>query len=298
MRHRKRKNGYIGILLIFLLLFSACSKGALPSATEPSQETASSVTVSVTNLVDAESQKLLKILFEKCGVAPARQEMFFASLQRYHERIGTDKLLSGWTELNATESRFDAYELQDLWAKGGNDFSDLNCRLTAFSLMADCITVQNTADPDCRNIFMDLQAASENSTVFPAIGDLEKFEGLFSTVTGDNSTDQETQAALVRQAWQNRGISVKESKLSLVTLYMHTHFDDTDNEIYVGHTGVLLDGGADGLYFLEKLAFQSPYRLIRLDSRQQLKDYLLQRYQSLQGPDDAEAFVMENGNLM
>ena len=45
----------------------------------------------------------------------------------------------------------------------------------------------------------------------------------------------------------------------------------------IGHTGVLLPA-SDALYFVEKVAFQEPYRLLKFKTRTELSDYLMLKY--------------------
>ena len=46
----------------------------------------------------------------------------------------------------------------------------------------------------------------------------------------------------------------------------------------------LLPAGDDGLYFVEKVAFQEPYRLTKFESRAALKSYLMAKYDTGWGP--------------
>ena len=52
------------------------------------------------------------------------------------------------------------------------------------------------------------------------------------------------------------------------------------------------------LYFVEKVAFQEPYRLLRFANRRALSDYLMGKYDTSWGQDTATPFIMENDKLM
>ena len=52
------------------------------------------------------------------------------------------------------------------------------------------------------------------------------------------------------------------------------------------------------LCFVEKVAFQEPYRLLRFADRTALSDYLMGKYDTSWGQDTASPFIMENDELM
>ena len=68
--------------------------------------------------------------------------------------------------------------------------------------------------------------------------------------------------------------------------------------LFIGHVGVLLTADDGTLYFVEKVAFQEPYRLLRFAGQTALSDYLMGKYDVSWGQDTAHPFIMENGELM
>ncbi len=81
----------------------------------------------------------------------------------------------------------------------------------------------------------------------------------------------------------------------MVSVYVH---DTLDAKAYsfVGHTGVLVETG-DGLLFVEKLAFDAPYRAITFASRAELRDYL-RIYDDGPNMDYGSPLIFENGRPM
>ena len=61
--------------------------------------------------------------------------------------------------------------------------------------------------------------------------------------------------------------------------------------------GVMLPT-SDAVYFVEKVAFQEPYRLLKFKNRTELSDYLMLKYDNSWGQDTAHTFIMDNANLM
>ena len=54
----------------------------------------------------------------------------------------------------------------------------------------------------------------------------------------------------------------------------------------------------DGVYFVEKVAFQEPYRLNKFKNKEELKKYLMEKYDVEYDQPTAKPFVLENDNLM
>ena len=69
------------------------------------------------------------------------------------------------------------------------------------------------------------------------------------------------------------------------------------NSLMIGHVGVMLPT-SDAVYFVEKVAFQEPYRLLKFKNRTELSDYLMLKYDNSWGQDTAHTFIMENSDLM
>ena len=70
------------------------------------------------------------------------------------------------------------------------------------------------------------------------------------------------------------------------------------NLLYFGHSGILLPTPDGDLWFLEKLAFQKPYQVVRFQNRSQLVSYLMDLYDLDEGQPTAKPFVMENDVLL
>ena len=73
---------------------------------------------------------------------------------------------------------------------------------------------------------------------------------------------------------------------------------EAESLLFVGHVGVLLTAEDGTLYFVEKVAFQEPYRLLRFADRTALSDCLMGKYDTSWGQDMASPFIMENDTLM
>ena len=52
------------------------------------------------------------------------------------------------------------------------------------------------------------------------------------------------------------------------------------------------------IFYIEKLSFQSPYQVIKFESKQQLNEYLMRMYDTEWGQDTAKPFIMENNDVL
>ena len=89
-----------------------------------------------------------------------------------------------------------------------------------------------------------------------------------------------------------------KTKASLITVVFHSSFSKKENELFIGHAGVLVPLKNKKYIFIEKLSFQSPYQVIKFESKQQLNEYLMRMYDTEWGQDTAKPFIMENNDVL
>ena len=189
--------------------------------------------------------------------------------------------------------------MQELWTEKNGSFPGYNCRITAFSLFGEFVTA-GADQPETQGedaLFLDLETLAADPAVL--CGDsTSKFCALFAPVTAADSTETAEQVKALRAGWAERGVAFKEGTARLISVVLHDRFSDTDNTLFIGHVGVLLPAGDGSLYFVEKVAFQEPYRLVKLRNRIELNDYLMEKYDTSWDQDTARPFIMENDSLM
>ena len=189
--------------------------------------------------------------------------------------------------------------MQDEWTSANGSFPGYNCRITAFGLFSEWITA-GADQPEVQgedSLFTDLETISADPDAL--CGDsAAKFCALFAPVSAADSTEVEMQVKSLQEGWAARGIAFADSKASMISVVFHDKFSDEDNTLFIGHVGVLLPAEDSTLYFIEKVAFQEPYRLVKLQSRTELSDYLMEKYDTSWGQDTTRPFIMENDTLM
>ena len=103
----------------------------------------------------------------------------------------------------------------------------------------------------------------------------------------------------VKNVWKERGVTFdKNSKISMISVFFHFNDEPEENILFIGHVGVLVPENNGKLIFIEKLAFQQPYQVLKFNNRTELNDYLMNKYDTAWGQQTAKPFIMENDELL
>lgn len=294
-----KKRIFITIGLLCSVLLTGCgavsdggqSTSQVSSASEAEETT---LVAEYSNLVDTDAQEKVDALLADAGISVARREVFRNHVVQFNDSVDTAVLQSGFASGDLLSPKYDAYELQEQWAAVHPNFNGYNCRITAFSLLADFLNVGKDGDIRADELFMDQESLQQDPSALQKKSEKNAFLRLFSSVPTEDTTDQTVHVQTIQKDWQERKIAFAESeKCSLITVWFHDRWSETENELSIGHAGVLLNCD-DGLYFVEKLAFQEPYQVTKFQNREELQQYLLKKYDTAWGQDTAHPFVMEN----
>lgn len=294
-----KKRIFITIGLLCSVLLTGCgavSDGGQSASqvSSASEAEATTLVAEYSNLVDTDAQEKVDALLADAGISAARREVFRNHVVQFNDSVDTAVLQSGFASGDLLSPKYDAYELQEQWAAVHPNFNGYNCRITAFSLLADFLNVGKDGDIRADELFMDQESLQQDPSALQKKSEKNAFLRLFSSVSTEDTTDQTVHVQTIQKDWQERKIAFAESeKCSLITVWFHDRWSETENELSIGHAGVLLNCD-DGLYFVEKLAFQEPYQVTKFQNREELQQYLLKKYDTAWGQDTAHPFVMEN----
>lgn len=255
--------------------------------------------ITYSNLVDENEIIELSGILTDAGASKSDIDKVMASVKSYNETIGSELLKSnGVIDLSAPIPQYDDIKIDEKWLEKNNLFIGYNCRLTAFELMKDFITVADTSKSNASVLFMDEDALDNSGDNYLTDDELLKFEALYSAINTTSSTDTNEQYKAQKDYWDSIGVKFNNpEKISLISVYIHNHFSDDENELLIGHTGVLLNT-KDGYVFFEKLSFQLPYQMIRFNNKQELKQYLTAAYDTDTTGESAKPFILENDKLL
>ena len=276
------------------MALSGCGQQAEPDSAQPPLET-----VTYSNLTDADSRKLLTEALADANVDETRTKLLLDRVDQFNASVKSEWLTGGFESAAPTDTKYDPYEMQDEWTAANGSFPGYNCRITAFGLFSEFITA-GADQPEVQgedSLFTDLETVDADPNAL--CGDsTAKFCALFAPVNAADSTEVEAQVKVLQEDWAARGIAFADSKASMISVVFHDKFSDEDNTLFISHVGVLLPAEDGTMYFIEKVAFQEPYRLVKLQNRTELSDYLMEKYDTSWGQDTTHPFIMENDTLM
>ena len=256
--------------------------------------------IEYTNLNDSVSRKLLEDILSGAGVSGSRIQGFFNRVDSFNESMREEWLTTGFEEAELLYTKYDPYAMQDEWAAKNGAFPGYNCRITAMSLFGDFLSVsadsQINAGEDV--LFVDEETLKADPDALGG-SSLADFRALYSSMKAEDTTEIKRHVQTVQEEWASRGVTFRENeRIRLITVFFHDKPAEEESLLFVGHVGVLLTAEDGTLYFVEKVAFQEPYRLLRFADRTALSDYLMGKYDTSWGQDTASPFIMENDKLM
>ena len=251
------------------------------------------------NLVDAKSQKEVRKVMLDAGLSRKNVDAWLADVKTYNKTIKNTGLVKKGFKKMKKSPQYDENKIMELWSKKNDLFIGYNCRITAFDLMKDKIKVDENAKANPTELFMDQDALKNAPEKKFTKKQTATFEKLFSTVNTEYTTDVDTHVKKMQKSLKAKGVTIsKKTKASLITVVYHSSFGKEENELFVGHAGVLVPIRDGKLLFVEKLSFSLPYQVIKFDNRKQLYQYLMGMYDTQWGQKEAKPFIMENTRRM
>jgi hypothetical protein len=104
------------------------------------------------------------------------------------------------------------------------------------------------------------------------------FRTLYSSVPAELTKDIFIHLENVKEDWKSKEIEfMSKNKRSIISVFFHDE---------------------EGYLFIEKLSFHKPYQAIKFDSRTELNDYLMNKYDISWGQETAKPFIMENDQIL
>ena len=284
---------------ICVILIASAFAGCGADADSPDKRPALEK-IAYTNLNDSVSRKLLEDMLSGAGVSGSRIQGFFNRVDSFNESMREEWLTTGFEKAELLYTKYDPYAMQDEWAAKNGTFPGYNCRITAMSLFGDFLSVsadsQINAGEDV--LFVDEETLKTDPDALGG-SSLADFRALYSSMKAEDTTEIRRHVQTVQEEWASRGVTFRENeRIRLITVFFHDKPTEEESLLFVGHVGVLLTAKDGTLYFVEKVAFQEPYRMLRFADRTALSDYLMGKYDTSWGQDTASPFIMENDELM
>ena len=273
----------IMLLSLCVLALVACGKQAAEKDTTPSEGRPAASPTS--NLVEAADAREVKDALK--GALNANDvDRFFDLVLRYNTSVGKALLPADFSKKEPPT--YDVGKIIDARGKGNDP--DTNCRINAFLLLKDGLTVPDALGIDDSILFMDKEALDAR----PLFTEKETaaFSRLFSRVKTDDSRDPAHQGRVMEKFLSR--ITFPDGA-SMVSVVLHDNLDG--NYLFIGHVGVLVKA-EDGYVFVEKISFEEPYQALKFPTKEACYAYLNEKFKNDRDPNVAPPFIMDNGRYV
>ena len=277
-----------GILILCIVLIAAILAGCGAAEQRPALDR-----IEYTNLNDSGSRELLQELLSGAGVSDGRIQGFFHRVDHFHDSVKQEWLTDGFEEAELLYTKYDPYAMQDEWTAKNGTFPGYNCRITAMNLFGDFLSVSADAQINAGEdvLFVDEETLKTDPDALGG-SSLADFRALYSSMKAEDTTEIKRHVQTVQEEWASRGVTFRENeRIRLITVFFHDKPTEEGSLLFVGHVGVLLTAKDGTLYFVEKVAFQEPYRMLRFADRTALSDYFMGKYDTSWGQDTASPFI-------
>ncbi len=288
----KKQMAKVGALLLTAVLFAGCTGN--PSPHQPTDPAASSQTIMYSNLVDESAQNEVAGLLQHHGIAKEQTDTLISWAEDFNSRVTSEPLPEGFRPIEKKGPNYQGLIIQNKEAQDGWIYPEANCRLTSYLLMKNLIQTNGTAVDNDTVLMFDIEAIDTYEPFKLGQEERKEFVSLFSWVPVDGADTLQDHVARIQTAWKDREIKIDGEGISLITVYLHSPFDQVR---FVGHTGVLLET-EEGLLFVEKYGPQYPFQATKFQNREELKGYLLGRADLYGDETELAPIILENDRVI
>ena len=239
------------------------------------------------NLINENDRNELRKIFNKYELSNV--DLFFKWVDDYNKEEDLGCGLKDWNKTNSFV--YNDMNCSDRYEKN-HEISVGNCRITAYALLQNKINM-NTIENEYGTYLMFDMDVLENNENYKIINDNQlEFINIFNEMdlTGIKKEEYEN---VFPNKLKNHDFKIDDDKVSLISLVIH---DKDFNLLFVGHAGVLIDIGNKYL-FVEKIAFEQPYQVSVIKSKDELISIFSER-DSYFGDDSEGPFIYENDKLL
>ena len=173
-----------------------------------------------------------------------------------------------------------------------HDYSDSNCRMTAFLLLDGLLHAETTENSYDGSYLMFDTEAIDNVERYEII---KENKDMFTTLYGEKSvTDEKHPETTFSNNWQHYGFQIDSDRISLLSIVI---YDPDSDVVFVGHTGILIKY-SDYYLFVEKIAFEQPYQATKAHDMEELLNILSLRPEYFGEEGEIGPFVYCNGEYI
>ncbi|WP_297281711.1 DUF4300 family protein [uncultured Anaerococcus sp.] len=279
------------IVLLTILSLSSCKSEDLPKSSDKN--------LIYNNLLTDKSKEDVRNIMQKSEISQDKIDRFFKQVDFFNSNVDKNLLVDKNYEQANEIPDYDVYAMQDQLFEKYPEFAGINCRITTFGLVSDKIKVANEAKANRSAVEIDNSSFNNPPVATLEDSEISKFNKFYSAIKTSNTGDSKVHLEKIKDFWQENGISFPDNdKYSLISVYVFSSLDEDNNELFVGHTGLLFPLEDGRLMLVEKLAFTSPYQAVIFKDKQDLYDYLMKLYDFSSEAYPAKPLIFENDRLL
>ncbi len=269
------------ILLFIVLLVSACSTNKVLKIENLKVGYSS-------NLISENDKVEIKNIFNEYELSNV--DLFFSWVNDFNKEEDLGCGLKNWDK---TENFvYDSAKCYDRYEKN-HDISDGNCRITAYALLQDKIKLDTNEDKYGTYLMFDIDVIENNKGYKKINASKLKFINLFDEMDVSGIALDEYKNVFSNKL-KTLNFKMEDNKVSLISVVLH---DSDFNLLFVGHAGVLLDLG-DKYMFVEKIAFEQPYQISIIKSKDELISMISSRLSYFEDNSSKGPYIYENDILL
>ena len=269
----------IAVVLVFAIVLSAC-KGVKP---------AENTKIPAATYMGGD-KTLAEVKKELDAAGVSHVDTFKEWVSDFANTAGKKaKLEDTWSEPDKLNA--DISKCMDGW-EDNHDFSDADCRMTAF-LLLDGLLKADSTEENYQGTYLMFDTEAIDGVERYAL--LRDNKDMFTTLFGEKSiVDEAHPETTFSDAWNHYGYQIDSDQISLISVVIQ---DPYENVVFVGHTGILIK--CDGYdLFVEKIAFEQPYQVTKINSMDELLTMLSTRPEYFGEEGEAGPFVYNNGEYV
>ena len=261
-------------VILTLIWISACNK-----TTNKAIENNDGKKIIYNNLQTKQSRNDLKNIMSNTDLNKNNTERFFKQVNFFNKQVDKDLLVSKDYERADKIKDYDFYKIQEELYKKYPTFTGINCRITSFGLISDKINIKNTKNPNLSVVEIDNTSFEDNPVPTLEKEEIAKFNKFYSAIPTENKNDRDFEIEKIKDFWKDNGITINTGKnYNLISVFVFSNLDENNNELFIGHTGLLFNMEDDRYMLVEKLAFTAPYQVVIFENKNDLYNYLMELY--------------------
>lgn len=289
----------IAIGISAVLIMTGCSSKNISNNNSNNNNNKKEPNLIYSNLIDKKTQNEVRDILIENKIDKKQADYLIKLVQNYNKISNIKKLdtsKQGYASIGSLQVPYDEAYLGEKWDYNKLNYSDFNCRLTAFTIFKDYIKSEGKSKDENSNLMFDLDAIENNPISNFSKEDVDKFINLYASIPVENSKDTNKLVESIKKEWKNRKISfVDNPTVSIVSGFLHY---PEDKQIFIGHVGISIET-KNGLLFVEKYGASLPIQVSKFKDKSELKSYLMDRLDVNTADNGAaKPIIMENDELM